>query len=83
MLILDQQNLDLKRLINIQKCPSSTKLDHCALLCTHILIILAAIWLQRATSVKKWMRACFRTWRTFFGKGEIKAKIATLLAKLS
>ena len=50
---------------------------------THILIILAAIWFQRATSVKKWMRACFRTWRTFFGKGEIKAKIATLLAKLS
>ena len=31
MLILDQQNLDLKRLINIQKCRSSTKVDHCAL----------------------------------------------------
>ena len=31
MLILDQQNLDLKRLINIQKCHSSSKFDHCAL----------------------------------------------------
>ena len=30
MLILDQQNLDLKRLINIQKCHSSSKFDHCA-----------------------------------------------------
>ena len=34
MLILDQQNLDLKRLINIQKCHSSSKFDHCAILCS-------------------------------------------------
>ena len=32
MLILDQQNLDLKRLMNIQKCHSTTKVDHCAML---------------------------------------------------
>ena len=31
MLILRPPNSDLKRLINIQKCRSSTKLDHCAL----------------------------------------------------
>ena len=31
MLILDQKNLNLKRLINIQKCHSSTKFDHCAI----------------------------------------------------
>ena len=31
MLILDQQNLDLKRLMNIQKCHSTTKVDHCAI----------------------------------------------------
>ena len=31
MLILDHQNLDLKRLVNIQKCRSSTKVDHCGL----------------------------------------------------
>ena len=31
MLILDQKNLDLKRLINIQKCRSSTKVDHCGM----------------------------------------------------
>ena len=30
MLISDQQNLDLKRLVNIQKCLSSTKVDQCA-----------------------------------------------------
>ena len=29
MLILDQQNVNLKRLINIQKCHSFTELDHC------------------------------------------------------
>ena len=29
MLIFDQENLDLKRLINIQKCRSSTKVNHC------------------------------------------------------
>ena len=31
MLILDQHNVNLKRLINIQKCHSCTELDHCAL----------------------------------------------------
>ena len=31
MLILGPSNSGLKKLINIQKCPSSTKLDHCAL----------------------------------------------------
>ena len=30
MLILRPSNSGLKRLINIQKCRSSTKLDHCA-----------------------------------------------------
>ena len=29
MLILGPSNSGLKKLINIQKCPSSTKLDHC------------------------------------------------------
>ena len=32
MLISRPSNSGLKRLINIQKCCSSTKLDHCALL---------------------------------------------------
>ena len=31
MLILDQKNLNSKRLINIQKCHSSTKFYHCGL----------------------------------------------------
>jgi hypothetical protein len=31
MLILGPSNSGLKKLINIQKCPSNTKLDHCAL----------------------------------------------------
>ena len=33
MLISRPSNSGLKRLINIQKCRSSTKLDHCALFC--------------------------------------------------
>ena len=32
MLILRPKSLKLKRLNNIQKCRSSTKLDHCALI---------------------------------------------------
>ena len=31
MLILGPSNSGLKKLINIQKCPSSTKVDHCAM----------------------------------------------------
>ena len=31
MLILGPSNSGLKKLINIQKCPSSTKLDHCGM----------------------------------------------------
>ena len=40
MLILRPSNSGLKRLINIQKCRSSTKLDHCAL-CTARLLLTA------------------------------------------
>ena len=32
MLILGPSNSCLKKLINIQKCPPSTKLDHCGVL---------------------------------------------------
>ena len=34
MLILRPSNSGLKKFINIQKCPFSTKLDHCALVAT-------------------------------------------------
>ena len=37
MLISRPSNSGLKRLINIQKCHSSTKLDHCALRCCVVL----------------------------------------------
>ena len=36
MLNLDQQNVNLKRFINIQKCHSFTELDHCAVYCLQL-----------------------------------------------
>ena len=39
MLILRPSNSGLKRLINIQKCRSSTKLDHCALCTVYVILV--------------------------------------------
>ena len=54
MLISRPSNSGLKRLINIQKCRSSTKLDHCAmaLACTAYLSNLASPF-QTSASYQK------------------------------
>ena len=44
MLILRPSNSGLMRLINIQKCRSSTKLDHCGLLELQVLLDLRVLF---------------------------------------